>query len=120
MSFLANIIISLGFCTPTQTVSKSKVSSLSSTTKRMAEWSKALCYNPVSRYGIGSNPAAGFSAFFAFFTNFQNFQGKYLLPGNYRKYETFSLNRACSKVPLDVELYHGPLRPFEKIEVENS
>ena len=56
---------------------------------------------------------------FLFFTSFPNFQGKYLLSGNYRKHETFCLNCGYSKVPLDVELYHGPLRPFEKIEFEN-
>ena len=119
LSYVAKMVSIVVLCTHRQTVFQIAKSHHAPNNKKGGREVWAAVLYLLSQAWRRFNSCARVFSFFVFFTNFPNFQGKYLLSGNYRKHETFCLNCGCSKVPLDVELYHGPLRPFEKIKFEN-
>ena len=75
LSYVANMVSSLVLCTPRQTFFKFLIVIKSCTTRRMAEWFKALCYYHFARYDAGSIPGQGFSAFLYFLQISQTFRG---------------------------------------------
>ena len=87
----------------------------------MSEWFKALCYYCIPKYDTGSIPGQGFSAFLNFLQISQIFRANICFQETIGNTKLFALIVAVlCKLPLDVELYHGPLRPFEKIDIESS
>ena len=75
LSQVANMVSSLVLCTPRQTFLKFLIVIKSCTTRRMAEWFKALCYYHFARYDAGSILGQGFSAFLHFLQISQTFRG---------------------------------------------